>query len=118
MDKLNVMVVGVGGQGTLLTSRIIGKTALNAGLDVKLSEVHGMAQRGGSVVTHVRIGNEIGAPLVTEGEVDYILAFEKLEALRWAYYLKKDGIIDKLREAGAKNGDTIKIGKVEFELVD
>ena len=93
MKELNVMVVGVGGQGTLLTSRIIGKTALNAGFDVKLSEVHGMAQRGGSVVTHVRIGNEIGAPLVTEGEVDYILAFEKLEALRWAYYLKKDGII-------------------------
>jgi len=90
---LNILIVGVGGQGTLLASRILGAIADISGNDCKLSEVHGMSQRGGSVVTHVRIGKEIGAPLVTEGEVDFILAFEKLEALRWAYYLKKDGVI-------------------------
>ncbi len=93
MEKLNVMVVGVGGQGTLLTSRIIGKTALEAGFDVKLSEVHGMAQRGGSVVTFVRFGEKVSEPVVEEGEADILIAFERLEALRYAHYLKKDGII-------------------------
>ena len=93
MEKLNVMVVGVGGQGTLLTSRIIGKTSLNAGFDVKLSEVHGMAQRGGSVVTFVRFGKNVHEPVVEEGEADVLIAFERLEALRYAHYLKKDGII-------------------------
>lgn len=93
MEKLNVMVVGVGGQGTLLTSRIIGKTALNAGFDVKLSEVHGMAQRGGSVVTFVRFGTDVNEPVVEEGEADILIAFERLEALRYAHYLKKDGIL-------------------------
>ncbi len=91
MEKLNIMVVGVGGQGTLLTSRIIGKTALNAGFDVKLSEVHGMAQRGGSVVTFVRFADKVNEPVVEEGEVDILIAFEKLEALRYAHFLKKDG---------------------------
>ena len=76
----NIMVVGVGGQGTLLTSRIIGKTALNAGFDVKMSEVHGMAQRGGSVVTFVRYGQKVSEPVVEEGEVDILIAFERLEA--------------------------------------
>lgn len=90
---LNILIVGVGGQGTLLASRVLGAIADLQNKDCKLSEVHGMSQRGGSVVTHVRIGENISAPLVTEGEVDYILAFEKLEALRWAYYLKKDGVI-------------------------
>ena len=93
MEKLNVMVVGVGGQGTLLTSRIIGKTALEKGLDVKLSEVHGMAQRGGSVVTFVRFGDKVGEPVVEEGDVDVLISFERLEALRYAHFLKKDGII-------------------------
>ncbi len=93
MEKLNVMVVGVGGQGTLLTSRIIGKTALIAGYDVKLSEVHGMAQRGGSVVTFVRFGANVYEPVVEEGEADILIAFERLEAKRYAHYLKKDGII-------------------------
>lgn len=93
MDKLNVMVVGVGGQGTLLTSRIIGKTALNAGFDVKLSEVHGMAQRGGSVVTFVRFGDKVSEPVVEEGCADILISFEKLEALRYAHFLKKDGKI-------------------------
>ena len=93
MKELNVMVVGVGGQGTLLTSRIIGKTALQAGLDVKLSEVHGMSQRGGSVVTFVRFGKSVKEPVVEEGEADILIAFERLEAMRYAHYLKKDGVI-------------------------
>ncbi len=93
MEKLNIMVVGVGGQGTLLTSRIIGKTALEAGFDVKLSEVHGMAQRGGSVVTFVRFGAEVSEPVVEEGDADILIAFERLEALRYAHFLKKDGVI-------------------------
>ena len=88
-----VMIVGVGGQGTLLTSRIIGKTALSLGYDVKISEVHGMAQRGGSVVTFVRYGKNVSEPVVEEGCADVIIAFEKVEALRYAHYLKKDGVI-------------------------
>ena len=90
---MNIMVVGVGGQGTLLTSRIIGKTALNAGYDVKLSEVHGMAQRGGSVVTFVRFGEKVYEPVVEEGSVDVLISFERLEAKRYAHFLKPDGII-------------------------
>ena len=93
MKELNVMVVGVGGQGTLLTSRIIGKTALSAGFDVKLSEVHGMAQRGGSVVTFVRFGEKVSEPVVEEGQADILISFERLEALRYQHFLKKDGII-------------------------
>ena len=89
----NIMIVGVGGQGTLLTSRIIGKVALAAGLDVKISEVHGMAQRGGSVVTFVRYGEQVSEPVVEEGEADVIIAFERLEAKRYAHFLKKDGVI-------------------------
>jgi len=93
MKDMNIMVVGVGGQGTLLTSRIIGKTALQAGYDVKLSEVHGMAQRGGSVVTFVRYGERVFEPVVEEGDVDMLISFERLEALRYAHFLKKDGVI-------------------------
>ena len=89
----NIMIVGVGGQGTLLTSRIIGKTALNMGYDVKISEVHGMAQRGGSVVTFVRFGDKVCEPVVEEGQADVIIAFERLEALRYAHFLKKDGVL-------------------------
>ena len=87
------MIVGVGGQGTLLTSRIIGKAALEMGYDVKISEVHGMAQRGGSVVTFVRFGEQVSEPVVEEGQADVIIAFERLEALRYAHFLKKDGVI-------------------------
>ncbi len=90
---MNIMVVGVGGQGTLLTSRIIGKTALNAGWDVKLSEVHGMAQRGGSVVTFVRYDKKVFEPVVEEGCVDILISFERLEALRYAHFLKPDGVM-------------------------
>ena len=93
MKEMNIMVVGVGGQGTLLTSRIIGKTALSCGYDVKLSEVHGMAQRGGSVVTFVRFGEKVSEPVVEEGNADILISFEKLEAMRYAHFLKKDGKI-------------------------
>ncbi|WP_422447571.1 indolepyruvate oxidoreductase subunit beta [Thermoanaerobacterium sp. DL9XJH110] len=91
MANTGVLIAGVGGQGTLLASRILGEVALKKGFDVKVSEVHGMAQRGGGVVTHVRFGERIYSPLVGKGQADYILAFEKLEALRWAEYLKKTG---------------------------
>ena len=87
------MIVGVGGQGTLLTSRIIGKVALEAGYDVKISEVHGMAQRGGSVVTFVRYGDKVCEPVVEEGQADVVIAFERLEAQRYAHFLKKDGAL-------------------------
>ncbi len=90
---MNVMVVGVGGQGTLLTSRIIGKTALEKGLDVKLSEVHGMAQRGGSVVTFVRFGDKVYEPVVEVGECDVLISFERLEAKRYAHYLKRTELL-------------------------
>ena len=89
----NIMIVGVGGQGTLLTSRIIGKAAIAEGYDVKISEVHGMAQRGGSVVTFVRFGEKVSEPVVEEGQADLIIAFERLEALRYAHFLKKDGVL-------------------------
>lgn len=87
----NIMIVGVGGQGTLLTSRILGNITVEAGYDVKLSEVHGMAQRGGSVVTFVRYGDKVAEPIVEEGQADVLIAFERLEALRYAHFLKKDG---------------------------
>lgn len=87
----NIMIVGVGGQGTLLTSRILGGITRKAGYDVKLSEVHGMAQRGGSVVTFVRYGENVAEPIVEEGQADVLIAFEKLEAMRYAHFLKKDG---------------------------
>ncbi len=93
MAVTNIMIVGVGGQGTLLTSRILGGLALDAGYDVKLSEVHGMAQRGGSVVTFVRYGEEVTEPIVEEGCADVIIAFERLEALRYVHFLKKDGVL-------------------------
>ena len=93
MMTKSIMIVGVGGQGTLLTSRILGGIIQEAGYDVKLSEVHGMAQRGGSVVTFVRYGDKVAEPIVEEGQADVLIAFERLEALRYAHFLKKDGVI-------------------------
>jgi indolepyruvate ferredoxin oxidoreductase beta subunit len=90
---MNVLIAGVGGQGTLLASRVLGKYAMLCGKDCKLSEIHGMSQRGGSVVTHVRIGDKIYSPVVWEGSADVIIAFERLEAVRVKHYLKKDGIL-------------------------
>lgn len=91
--ECNILIVGVGGQGTLLASRILGAVAQLEGQDCKLSEVHGMSQRGGSVVTHVRIAEKIYSPIIAEGDADIIIAFEKLEALRWKHYAKKGGTI-------------------------
>lgn len=91
MSNKSIMIVGVGGQGTLLASRIIGNVAIDQGYDVKVSEVHGMSQRGGSVVTYVKYGDKVYSPIISEGEADIILAFEELEAYRWLPYLKKDG---------------------------
>ena len=87
----NMMIVGVGGQGTLLASKLVGAVMLRRGLDVKVSEVHGMSQRGGSVVTYVRWGESVASPLIERGEADYMLAFELLEAARYLPYLKKGG---------------------------
>jgi indolepyruvate ferredoxin oxidoreductase beta subunit len=93
MNNLNIMIVGVGGQGTLLASRVLGRVALKKNFDVKVSEVHGMSQRGGSVVTYVKFARKVFSPLIEKGEADVILAFEKLEALRFADYLKPGGTI-------------------------
>ena len=121
-----IMIVGVGGQGTLLASRILGSVLMGQGYDVKMSEVHGMSQRGGSVVTYVKFGEKVYSPLVDLGEADYIIAFERLEGARWVSYLKEGGtlmindrrispmpvitgameypseIVEKLRDKGAK----------------
>lgn len=93
MRNISIMIVGVGGQGTLLTSRVLGTAAVKAGYDVKMSEVHGMAQRGGSVITYVRMGKNVNSPIIEKGEADILLCFEKLEALRWIDYAKKDGAV-------------------------
>ena len=91
MRTTNIMIVGVGGQGTLLASRILGNVAIRAGYDVKVSEVHGMSQRGGSVITYVKYGSEVYSPIIDRGEADIILAFEQLEAYRALPWLKKGG---------------------------
>ena len=93
LDCLNVLIVGVGGQGTLLASKFLGAAAALSGKDVKVSEVHGMSQRGGSVITCVKIGDKIASPIIDEGEADVILAFEQLEAIRWLPYLRKGGTV-------------------------
>ena len=122
----NIMIVGVGGQGTLLASKLLGHVLLEQGYDVKVSEVHGMSQRGGSVVTYVRYGEKVDAPVIDKGEADFIVSFELLEAARWLSWLKPDGqivtstqrlepmpvitgaaqypdkLVDKMRAAGAK----------------
>ncbi len=89
----NIMIVGVGGQGSLLASKLLGHLLLTEGYDVKVSEVHGMSQRGGSVVTYVRFGEKVYSPIIDKGEADFIVSFEKLEAARYVSYLKKDGRI-------------------------
>ena len=93
METKNIMIVGVGGQGSLLASKLLGRLFLTKGYDVKVSEVHGMSQRGGSVVTYVRFGEKVYSPVIDKGEADFIVSFELLEAARWTEYLKKDGKI-------------------------
>ena len=126
METKNIMIVGVGGQGSLLASKLLGHLLMEQGYDVKVSEVHGMSQRGGSVVTYVRYGDEVDSPVIDRGEADYIVSFELLEAARWLSYLKPDGqivtstqqidpmpvitgaasypenLVEKMRSAGAK----------------
>ena len=91
METKNIMIVGVGGQGSLLASKLLGRLLLDKGYDVKVSEVHGMSQRGGSVVTYVRFGDKVYSPIIDKGEADFIVSFELLEAARWTEYLKKGG---------------------------
>jgi indolepyruvate ferredoxin oxidoreductase, beta subunit len=91
MDKINFLLAGVGGQGTLLAGNILADVGLSAGYDVKKSEIHGMAQRGGSVTTHVRWGPRVDAPMAGKGEVDILVGFEQLEALRYIEFLRKGG---------------------------
>ena len=91
METKNIMIVGVGGQGSLLASKLLGQLLLSKGYDIKVSEVHGMSQRGGSVVTYVRYGDKVFSPVIDEGQADIIISFELLEAARWTEYLKPGG---------------------------
>ena len=93
METKNIMIVGVGGQGSLLASKLLGRLLLSRGYDTKVSEVHGMSQRGGSVVTYVRFGDKVYSPIIDKGEADFIVSFELLEAARWTEYLKPGGKI-------------------------
>ena len=93
METKNVMIVGVGGQGSLLASKLLGRLLMSRGYDIKVSEVHGMSQRGGSVVTYVRFGDKVYSPVIDKGQADFIVSFELLEAARWTSYLKPEGKI-------------------------
>ena len=93
METKNIMIVGVGGQGSLLASKLLGQLLLSKGYDIKVSEVHGMSQRGGSVVTYVRYGDKVYSPVIDKGQADFIVSFELLEAARWTEYLKPGGKI-------------------------
>lgn len=93
MKDINILIVGVGGQGTLLASKLMGKIYIDSGYDVKVSEVHGMSQRGGSVVTYVRAGEKVYSPVIDLGEADVMISFEALESARWLPYLKKGGVV-------------------------
>ena len=93
METKNVMIVGVGGQGSLLASKLLGRLLLTKGYDIKVSEVHGMSQRGGSVVTYVRYGEKVYSPVIDKGGADFIVSFELLEAARWTEFLKPGGTI-------------------------
>ena len=93
MQTKGIVIAGVGGQGTLLASKLLGKVLVNEGYDIKVSEVHGMSQRGGSVITYVRYGDKVYSPVVQSGEADFLISFEKIEAARYVHLLKKDGII-------------------------
>lgn len=108
----NILIVGVGGQGTLLASKVMGKVFLDGGYDVKVSEVHGMSQRGGSVVTYVRYGDEVCSTLIDKGEADILLSFEALEAARWLPYLKKDGVV--ITNTQQMNPMSVVMGKAQY----
>ncbi len=108
----NVFLSGVGGQGTILASNILGQVLLNAGYDVKKAEVHGMAQRGGDVTTHFRFGRKVFSPLIKQGEVDYLISFELLEALRYLNWVKPDGKVILNRHSILP--PTVSLGKMEY----
>ncbi len=93
LKQMDILVTGVGGQGVVLASDIIGETAIAAGFDVKKTDTLGMAQRGGSVVSHVRLGEKVWSPLINEGGVDLVLAFEKIEAARWSHFIKSGATV-------------------------
>lgn len=127
----NIMIVGVGGQGALLASKTLGKVLLDSGFDVKVSEVHGMSQRGGSVVTYVRYGDKVYSPIIDKGEADFIVSFELLEAARYTDYLKKDGkivtntqqidpmpVITGATEYPANIEETLKNGGIQIDAID
>ena len=120
--KGNIMIVGVGGQGSLLASRVLGTLLLDTGMDVKVSEVHGMSQRGGSVVTYVRYGEKVYSPIITPGEADIILSFELLEAARWLPFLKENGRIitntQKINPMPVINGAAVYPEDLEKKLAD
>ncbi|MBQ2264879.1 MAG: indolepyruvate oxidoreductase subunit beta [Oscillospiraceae bacterium] len=93
METKGIVICGVGGQGSLLASKLLGRVLMNEGYDIKVSEVHGMSQRGGSVITYVRYGEKVYSPVIQTGEADYVISFERIEAARYASLLKKDGIL-------------------------
>ncbi|MGA1874800.1 MAG: indolepyruvate oxidoreductase subunit beta [bacterium] len=111
-EKRDILIVGVGGQGIILASEILSDAGMEAGFEVKKSEVHGMSQRGGSVSTHIRFGPRVFSPLIRQGEADFLLAFEMLEALRWVHFLCPEGIIivNKLKI----NPTTVSSGFMEY----
>ncbi|HPE38421.1 MAG TPA: indolepyruvate oxidoreductase subunit beta [Bacillota bacterium] len=92
-NDVSIVLAGVGGQGTLIAGKLLGILAMKQGLDVKVSEVHGMSQRGGSVITYVRMGDKVNSPIIEEGTADYCLAFEEVESVRWSKLLKKNGTL-------------------------
>ena len=93
METKGIVICGVGGQGSLLASKLLGKVLVNEGYDIKVSEVHGMSQRGGSVITYVRYGEKVYSPVVQSGEADFVISFERIEVARYAHLLKKGGIV-------------------------
>ncbi|MBQ8743982.1 MAG: indolepyruvate oxidoreductase subunit beta [Mailhella sp.] len=118
MKTKNIMIVGVGGQGSLLASKLLGRLLLSRGYDVKVSEVHGMSQRGGSVVTYVRFGERVCSPIIDKGEADFIVSFELLEAARWTSFLKPEGTV--VVNTQQINPMPVIIGAMEYpgQLVD
>ena len=122
MSVKSIMIVGVGGQGTLLSSRLLGKVLCDSGFDVKVSEVHGMSQRGGSVVTYVKYGEKVYSPVIELSEADMIISFEQLEAARWLPYLKKDGVVitntQKIDPMPVITGNEIEKSGVKLRAID
>lgn len=110
--NVSILLVGVGGQGTILASKILTDVAMRQGYDVKMTEIHGMAQRGGSVVTQVRMGEKVHSPLIEPGQADYIVAFEQLEALRWIHFLNDTGTV--IVNTQRINPMTVIIGAAEY----